>query len=127
LVGVESLVGEQNVSVQLRQQDIGPFQIAGLSACEMKLKGIAEGNPAERYLVTALCYGFDFGPTQASRSIRGLDRRQVAFVNQRHVTEDKLNEAIRTVINEDSENLARLCILTISRNGSLSARRVDFG
>jgi hypothetical protein len=43
LVGVEALVGEQNVSVQLRQQDIGPFQIAGLSAGEMKFKGIAEG------------------------------------------------------------------------------------
>jgi len=56
-------------------------------------------NPAERYLVTTFCYGFDFGPTQTSRSIRGLDRRQVAFVNQRHVTEDKLNEAIATVIN----------------------------
>jgi TnpA family transposase len=56
-------------------------------------------NPAERYLVTTFCYGFDFGPTQTSRSIRGLDRRQVAFVNQRHVTEDKLNEAITTVIN----------------------------
>jgi hypothetical protein len=49
--------------------------------------------------VTTLCYGFDFGPTQTSRSIRGLDRRQVAFVNQRHVTEDKLNEAITPVIN----------------------------
>ena len=56
-------------------------------------------NPAERYLVTTFCYGFDFGPTQTSRSIRGLDRRQVAFVNQRHVTEDKLNEAITRVIN----------------------------
>ena len=48
-------------------------------------------NPTERYLVTTFCYGFDFGPTQTSRSIRGLDRR--------HVTEDKLNEAITTVIN----------------------------
>jgi len=44
-------------------------------------------NPAERYVVTTFCYGFDFGPTQTSRSIRGLDRRQVAFVNQRHITE----------------------------------------
>jgi len=43
LVGVESLVGEQNVSVQLRQQYIGPFQIAGLSPGEMKSKGIAKG------------------------------------------------------------------------------------
>jgi hypothetical protein len=43
LVGIEAPVGEQNVSVQLRQQYIGPFQIAGLSAGEMKFKGIAEG------------------------------------------------------------------------------------
>ena len=43
LVGVEALVGEQNAGVQLRQQYIGPFQIAGLSAGEMKSKGIAEG------------------------------------------------------------------------------------
>lgn len=55
-------------------------------------------NPAERYLVTTFCYGFDFGPTQTARSIRGLDRRHVAFVNQRHVTEDNLNDAITTVI-----------------------------
>ena len=43
LVGVEALIGKQNVSVQLRQQHIGPFQVAGLPACEMKFKGIAEG------------------------------------------------------------------------------------
>jgi TnpA family transposase len=60
-------------------------------------------NPKERYLVTTFCYGFDFGPTQTSRSIRGLDRRQVAFVNQRHVTEENLNEAITTVVNGYSQ------------------------
>lgn len=60
-------------------------------------------NPVERYLITTFCYGFDFGPTQTSRSIRGLDRRQVAFVNQRHVTEDNLNEAITTVVNGYNE------------------------
>jgi hypothetical protein len=43
LVGIEALVGEQNVSFQLRQQHIGPFQIAGLSAGEMKSKRIAKG------------------------------------------------------------------------------------
>jgi hypothetical protein len=43
LVGVEALVGEQNVSVKLRQQYIGPFQIAGLSAGEMKFNRITEG------------------------------------------------------------------------------------
>jgi TnpA family transposase len=60
-------------------------------------------NPVERYLITTFCYGFDFGPTQTSRSIRGLDRRQVAFINQRHVTEEMLNEAITTVVNGYNE------------------------
>jgi TnpA family transposase len=56
-------------------------------------------NPRERYLITAFCYGCNLGPTQTARSIKGLDRRQVAFVNQRHVTAASLNEAITTVIN----------------------------
>lgn len=65
-----------------------------LSGLEAKLD-----NPAERYLVTAFCYGCNLGPTQTARSITGLDRRHLAFVNQRHVTEEKLNEAITTVVN----------------------------
>jgi Tn3 transposase DDE domain-containing protein len=56
-------------------------------------------NPRERYLATAFCSGCNLGPTQTARSIRGLDRRQLAFVNQRHVTEEQLDEAIVTVIN----------------------------
>jgi hypothetical protein len=56
-------------------------------------------NPRERYLITAFCYGCNLGPTQTARSIKSLDRRQLAFVNQRHVTEKNLNDAITTVIN----------------------------
>ena len=57
------------------------------------------GRPRERYVTTAFCYGCNLGPTQTARSIKGLDRRQVAFVNQRHVTEERLDAAIATVIN----------------------------
>jgi TnpA family transposase len=60
-------------------------------------------NPRDRYLINTFCYGFDFGPTQTSRSIRGVDRRQVAFINQRHVTEEYLDEAITTVVNSFHE------------------------
>ena len=56
-------------------------------------------NPRERYLITAFCYGCNLGPTQTARSIKGLDRRHLAFVNQRHITEENLNDAIATVIN----------------------------
>jgi hypothetical protein len=48
-------------------------------------------NPSERYLITVFCYGCNLGPTQTARSIKGLDRRQMSFVNQRHITEEKLN------------------------------------
>jgi hypothetical protein len=54
--------------------------------------------PRERYLATTFCYGCGLGPTQAARSLKGLDRRHVAFVNQRHVTEGNLDEAITGVI-----------------------------
>jgi TnpA family transposase len=56
-------------------------------------------NPRERYLITTFCYGCNLGPTQTARSVKGLDRRQVSFVNQRHITEENLNQAITRVIN----------------------------
>ncbi len=55
--------------------------------------------PRERYLATAFCYGCALGPSQAARSLKGLDRRHVAFANQRHITEENLDEAITGVIN----------------------------
>lgn len=56
-------------------------------------------DPASRYLATAFCYGCYLGPTQAARSLRAVDRRQLAWINLRHVTEEKLDRAIREVIN----------------------------
>ncbi len=56
-------------------------------------------DPAFRYVVAAFCYGCNLGPSQTARSIEGIDRRQIAWVNQRHVTEGKLDEAISAVIN----------------------------
>ncbi len=61
--------------------------------------------PRERYLSAAFCYGCGLGPTQAARSLKGLDRRHVAFVNQRHVTEETLDEAIASVINAYAQAL----------------------
>jgi len=54
--------------------------------------------PRERYLATAFCYGCGLGPSQAARSLKGLDRRHVAFTNQRHFTEQNLDAAITGVI-----------------------------
>jgi TnpA family transposase len=60
-------------------------------------------DPSLKYVLTAFCYGSNLGPTQTARSVPGADRRQIAWINQRHVTEDKLDEAIKIVINAYAE------------------------
>ncbi len=55
--------------------------------------------PRERYVLTVFCYGSNLGPVQTARSVRGTDRFKLAFINQRHVTEAGLNDAITTVVN----------------------------
>jgi TnpA family transposase len=53
----------------------------------------------ERYVLVVFCYGCNLGPVQTARSVRGMDRFKLAFINQRHITEANLNDAITTVIN----------------------------
>jgi TnpA family transposase len=65
-----------------------------LSGYEPKLH-----SPQDRYITTAFCYGCNLGPSQTARSMTGLDRRQVAWINQRHITEEKLDTAIVQIIN----------------------------
>ena len=57
------------------------------------------GFPRHRYVTTTFCYGCYLGPTQTSHSIKDLDRFQVAYVNQCHITEQTLLDAIVGVIN----------------------------
>jgi TnpA family transposase len=54
-----------------------------------------------RYTITLFCYGCGLGPTQTARTLEGikLDRRDVAWINKRHVTEDGLDELNREIIN----------------------------
>lgn len=56
-------------------------------------------NPIERYLITSFCYGCNLGPTQTSRSLEGINRKQVAWINNRHITEEKIELAIKDIIN----------------------------
>jgi TnpA family transposase len=65
-----------------------------LSGLDAKLK-----KARERYLLTVFCYGCNLGPVQTARSVRGIDRFKLAFINQRHITEANLNDAITVVVN----------------------------
>jgi TnpA family transposase len=51
------------------------------------------------FIATLFCYGCNLGPTQTARSIQGFNRRQLSWLNLRHVTEEKLDEAIVKVVN----------------------------
>jgi len=57
-------------------------------------------NPKSRYLITVFGYGCGLGPSQTARSVKLLDRRQIAWINQRHVTEELLDKIITEVINK---------------------------
>jgi hypothetical protein len=53
----------------------------------------------QRVISTLFCYGCNPGPTQTARSIRGMSRKQIAWLNIKYVTEDVLEKAIVKVIN----------------------------
>jgi TnpA family transposase len=55
--------------------------------------------PAVRYLASTFCYGCNLGSSQAARALDDFDRRQVAYVHQRHIDEGKLQAANTTIIN----------------------------
>jgi Tn3 transposase DDE domain len=61
--------------------------------------GARLNSPRHRYVTTTFCYGCYLGPTQTARSLPAIDRRQVAYVNQYHITEQKLLDANVGVIN----------------------------
>jgi TnpA family transposase len=65
-----------------------------LSGLEAKID-----DPRKRFLTTLFCYGCNLGPSQTARSVKSLSRKQVAWLNLRHITEERLDKAIVKVVN----------------------------
>ncbi|MGZ8957426.1 MAG: transposase [Methylosarcina sp.] len=65
-----------------------------LSGHESKLE-----DEERRQILTTFAYGTGLGPTQVAKSVSGVSDRQLASVNQRHVTTEKLEAMICEVIN----------------------------
>lgn len=57
-------------------------------------------DPVKRFVLTEFCYGTNIGPTDTARSVRGISRKQVAWLNLKRVTETRLDKAIVKVTNE---------------------------
>ncbi|MBX9899211.1 MAG: Tn3 family transposase [Burkholderiaceae bacterium] len=56
-------------------------------------------DPRRRFITTLFCYGCNLGATQTARSVKDLSRKQVAWLNLHHITEERLEKAIVQVIN----------------------------
>ncbi|MCH7313121.1 Tn3 family transposase [Acinetobacter sp. ANC 3882] len=56
-------------------------------------------DPRKRFVTSLFCYGCNLGPSQTARSIKGFNRRQIAWLNLRYITEERLDKAIVQVVN----------------------------
>ncbi len=66
-----------------------------LSGSEPKLE-----RARERYILTTFGYGCNLGPVQTARHTRGtVSAHMLGFMNRRHITTQKLDAAIRDIIN----------------------------
>lgn len=65
LICIEAFVGEQSVGRNLRQQHIVPVQIAGLTACEMRADGVAQGIDRSMNLGTQRAFAASDGLVEA--------------------------------------------------------------
>jgi TnpA family transposase len=52
-----------------------------------------------RYLLTTFAYGCNLGPKQTADHTQGVTERMLSFVNRQHITSDKLDAALRDIIN----------------------------
>jgi hypothetical protein len=64
-------------------------------------------DPRKRFITTLFCYGCNLGPSQTARSVKGLSRKQVAWLNLKHITEERLDKANVKVINAYNQGRAQ--------------------
>ena len=57
-------------------------------------------DPVLRFVLTVFCYGTNIGPTETVRSVQGVSRKQVAWLNLKRTTEARLDKAIAKINNE---------------------------
>ena len=57
-------------------------------------------DPELRFVLTVFCYGTNIGPTETVRSVQGVSRKQVAWLNLKRTTEARLDKAIAKINSE---------------------------
>ena len=54
--------------------------------------------PAAKYVATVFCYGSQIGPSAMARALGTMDRRQLARLDQVHISESALDQANQAII-----------------------------
>jgi TnpA family transposase len=98
---ISSLLKDRLEKVNLLDMIINVEQWLDLN----RLFGPLSGNesrvddPFLRFVLTLFCYGTNIGPTETARSVKGISRKQVAWLNLKRTTEERLDKAIAKVNN----------------------------
>ncbi|MBL4869084.1 MAG: Tn3 family transposase [Pseudomonadales bacterium] len=73
----------------------------GLSSTFGPLSGLESkiDDSVKRFILTIFCYGTNIGPTETVRSVKGISRKQMAWLNLKRVTEPRLDKTIAKVVN----------------------------
>ena len=84
-----------------RRKNLSPFRPLRLHKLFRPLAGTDSRleDLRMRVITTLFCYGCNLGPVQTAKSIKGLSRRQISWLNLKYVSEDLLDKAIVKVIN----------------------------
>jgi TnpA family transposase len=57
-------------------------------------------NPIEKYILTTFAYGGNLGPLQTSKHLKdNITAHMISYINNRHITCEKLDAALRDIIN----------------------------
>jgi TnpA family transposase len=98
---LDTLINERMESVSIIDVLIDSERWLDLHKLFKTLSGTESrvGDMRKRVITTLFCYGCNLGPTQTAKSIKGISRRQVSWLNLKYVTEDLLDKAIVKVIN----------------------------
>lgn len=53
----------------------------------------------KRFITTLFCYGCNLGPSQTARAFKDLSRKQIAWLDQKQISEESIDKAITAVVN----------------------------
>lgn len=98
---IDSLLKARMRKISLLDVIIDIEKWMGLSKDFGPLSGLASkiDDPIKRFILTIFCYGTNIGPTETVRSVQGVSRKQVAWLNLKRVTEERLDKTVAKIVN----------------------------